>query len=61
MESEHDTCGDRDSDTRLSMSADEVIIDPKTSTLLELREPWRSERNQRQATYLSVGLTDTTG
>jgi hypothetical protein len=43
------------------MSADEVIIDPKTSTLLELREPWRSVRNQRQATYLSVGLTDTTG
>ncbi|WP_329366067.1 hypothetical protein [Streptomyces sp. NBC_01483] len=39
----------------------EVIIDPKTSTLLELREPWRSEKDQRQATYLSVGLTDTIG
>jgi hypothetical protein len=39
----------------------EVIIDPKTSTLLELREPWRSERDQRQATYLSVGLTETIG
>lgn len=39
----------------------EVIIDPKSSTLLGLREPWRSEKNQRQATYLSVGLTDTIG
>jgi hypothetical protein len=38
-----------------------VIIGPKTSTLLELREPWRSEKDQRQATYLSVGLTETIG
>jgi hypothetical protein len=38
-----------------------VIIDPKTSTLLELLEPWRSEKDQRRQTYLSVGLTDTIG
>ncbi|MBY8876187.1 hypothetical protein [Actinacidiphila acidipaludis] len=38
-----------------------VIIAPKTGTLLELIEPWRSEKDQRTATYLSVGLTDTTG
>ncbi|WP_329367476.1 CU044_5270 family protein [Streptomyces sp. NBC_00669] len=39
----------------------EVIIDPRTSKLLELNEPWRSEKDQRQATYLSTGLTDTIG
>jgi hypothetical protein len=39
----------------------EVIIDPKTSTLLELIEPWRNEKDQRQATYLSAGLTDRIG
>jgi hypothetical protein len=39
----------------------EVIIDPRTSTLLELIEPWRSEKDQRAATYLSVGPTDTIG
>jgi hypothetical protein len=38
-----------------------VIIDPKTSTLLELVEPWRSEKDQRRQTQLSVGLTDTIG
>ncbi|WP_327122009.1 hypothetical protein OG206_31640 [Streptomyces sp. NBC_01341] len=39
----------------------EVIIDPKTSTLLQLNEPWRSEKDQRRATYVSVGLTDKIG
>ncbi|WP_328466078.1 CU044_5270 family protein [Streptomyces sp. NBC_00448] len=39
----------------------EVIIDPKSSKLLELIEPWRSEKDQRRATYLSAGLTDTIG
>jgi hypothetical protein len=39
----------------------EVIIDPKTSTLLELIEPWRNKKDQRQATYLSAGLTDRIG
>ncbi|MEU1500185.1 hypothetical protein [Streptomyces sp. NPDC005732] len=38
-----------------------VIIDPRTSTLLELSEPWRSERDQRRATYLFAGLTDKIG
>jgi hypothetical protein len=39
----------------------EAIIDPKTSTLLELDTPWDSETDNRRATYLSVGLTDTIG
>lgn len=39
----------------------EVIIDPKTSTLLELIEPWRKAKGQRQTTYLSAGLTDRIG
>ncbi|WP_030898918.1 hypothetical protein [Streptomyces sp. NRRL F-5126] len=39
----------------------EVIVDPKTSKLLELIEPWRSEKDQRRATYLSTGLTDSIG
>ncbi|MFD3585839.1 hypothetical protein [Streptomyces sp. NPDC058683] len=39
----------------------EVIIDRRTGTLLELVEPWRSEKDQRRATYLSVGLTDRIG
>ncbi|MBP0455909.1 CU044_5270 family protein [Streptomyces montanisoli] len=39
----------------------EVIIDPRTSKLLELIEPWRSEKDQRRATYLSTGLTDSIG
>jgi imidazolonepropionase-like amidohydrolase len=39
----------------------EVIIDPKTSTVLELIEPWRNEKDQRQTTYLSAGLTDRIG
>ncbi|MEU9456636.1 hypothetical protein [Streptomyces sp. NPDC048277] len=38
-----------------------VIIAPKTGTLLELTEPWRTEKDQRRATYLSTGLTDTIG
>ncbi|WP_328377749.1 hypothetical protein OHB13_17690 [Streptomyces sp. NBC_00440] len=38
-----------------------VIIDPKTSTLLELIEPWRSEKDEHQAIYLSAGLTDKIG
>ncbi|MFJ4851083.1 MULTISPECIES: hypothetical protein [unclassified Streptomyces] len=39
----------------------EVIIDPKTSTLLELDTPWKSDRNDQRVTVLSAGLTDTTG
>ncbi|MER6440779.1 hypothetical protein ABT275_31005 [Streptomyces sp. NPDC001185] len=38
-----------------------VIIDPRTSKLLELSEPWRSEKDQRRATYLFAGLTDKIG
>ncbi|MGW3951048.1 hypothetical protein ACWEKM_08885 [Streptomyces sp. NPDC004752] len=38
-----------------------VIIAPKTGTLLELIEPWRSEKEERQVTYLSAGLTNTIG
>ncbi|MET8412397.1 hypothetical protein ABZV34_30605 [Streptomyces sp. NPDC005195] len=38
-----------------------VIIDPKTSTLLELVEPWRSEKDQRLATYLFAGPADKIG
>lgn len=38
-----------------------MIIDPKTSTLLELIEPWRSEKDEHQAIYLSAGLTDKIG
>ncbi|MEU9349257.1 hypothetical protein AB0D74_49505 [Streptomyces sp. NPDC048278] len=38
-----------------------VIIAPMTGTLLELTEPWRTEKDQRRATYLSTGLTDTIG
>ncbi|MEU9407623.1 hypothetical protein AB0E08_18355 [Streptomyces sp. NPDC048281] len=38
-----------------------VVIAPKTGTLLELTEPWRTEKDQRRATYLSTGLTDTIG
>lgn len=38
-----------------------MIIDPKTSTLLELIEPWRKAKGQRQTTYLSAGLTDRIG
>jgi hypothetical protein len=39
----------------------EVIIDPKTSTVLELIEPWRNRKEQRQTTYLATGLTDKIG
>ncbi|WP_173476326.1 CU044_5270 family protein [Streptomyces sp. 150FB] len=39
----------------------EVIVDPKTSTLLELVAPWRNEKDQRRTTYLSAGLTDRIG
>jgi hypothetical protein len=44
-----------------SVGTTEAIIDPKTSTLLELGTPWNSEKDNRRATYLSVGLTDTIG
>ncbi|MFE0626182.1 hypothetical protein ACFW3D_04350 [Streptomyces sp. NPDC058864] len=39
----------------------EVIVDPKTSTLLELRTPWKNDRNDRRVTVLSAGPTDTIG
>jgi hypothetical protein len=38
-----------------------VIIDPKTSTLLELDTPWKSEKDDRTVTILSAGRTDTAG
>ncbi|WP_329456022.1 CU044_5270 family protein [Streptomyces sp. NBC_01497] len=37
----------------------ELIIDPRTSTLLELDTPWKSEKDDRTATFLPAGLTDT--
>lgn len=58
-----DSAGRSGTELALHGGADttEVIIDPKTSTLLELIQPWRNEKDQRQATYLSVGLTDRIG
>jgi len=46
---------------RGAVGTTKVIIAPKTGTLLELIEPWRSEKDQRTATYLSAGLTNTIG
>lgn len=38
-----------------------MIIDPKTSTLLELDTPWKGDRSDRRVTVLSAGPTDTIG